>query len=80
MIREHLGWAPDVIERHLAHVSDEELGGSYDRATFLTQRKTMVQQWADFLDDLEVGKMPVQGEDDNVLRFVRLPGRATLCV
>lgn len=69
MIREHLGWDRDVIERHLAHVSDEELGGSYDRATFLTQRKTMVQQWADFLDDLEAGKMPV--EEGNVLRFVR---------
>lgn len=69
MIRECLGWEPDVIERHLAHVSDEELGGSYDRATFLVQRKTMVQQWADFLDDLEARKVPPQG--DNVLRFAR---------
>lgn len=60
MIREYLGWDSDVIERHLAHVSDEELGGSYDRTTFLVQRKTMVQQWADFLDDLEAGKMPVE--------------------
>lgn len=70
MIREYLGWDPDVIERHLAHVSDEELGGSYDRAVFLAQRKTMVQQWADFLDDLEAGKMPSSDLDD-VLRFVR---------
>lgn len=76
MIREHLGWDRDVIERHLAHVSDEELGGSYDRATFLVQRKTMVQQWADFLDDLEAGKMPV--EEGNVLRFVRPPARPAL--
>ncbi|KPU96761.1 integrase [Variovorax paradoxus] len=76
MIREHLGWDRDVIERHLAHVSDEELGGSYDRATFLVQRKTMVQQWADFLDDLEAGKMPV--EEGNVRRFVRPPARPAL--
>lgn len=69
MIREYLGWDPDVIERHLAHVSDEELGGSYDRATFLAQRREMVQQWADFLDDLQAGKMPAQAE--NVLKFVR---------
>ncbi|WP_321854386.1 tyrosine-type recombinase/integrase [Paraburkholderia tropica] len=69
MIREHLGWDADVIERHLAHVSEEELGGSYDRAVFLAQRKDMVQQWADFLDELEAGKMPAQ--DENVLRFVR---------
>lgn len=69
MIRECLGWDPDVIERHLAHVSDEELGGSYDRAVFLAQRREMVQQWADFLDDLQAGKMPAQAE--NVLKFVR---------
>ena len=52
LIRECLGWDKDVIERHLAHVSDEELGGSYDRATFLAQRREMVQAWADFLDEL----------------------------
>lgn len=74
MIREYLGWDSDVIERHLAHVSDEELGGSYDRTTFLVQRKTMVQQWADFLDDLETGRLPPQG-DDNVLQFVRTPSQ-----
>lgn len=52
LIRELLGWDRDVIERHLAHVSDEELGGSYDRATFLSQRRQMIQLWADLLDDL----------------------------
>lgn len=69
MIREYLGWEPDVIERHLAHVSKEELGASYDRATFLAQRKVMVQQWADFLDELEAGKMPKLA--DNVLWLKR---------
>lgn len=58
MIREYLGWDSKVIERHLAHVSKEEQGASYDRATFLAQREEMVQQWADFLDALEVDKMP----------------------
>jgi len=69
MIREYLGWDPEVIERHLAHVSKEEQGGSYDRATFLAQRKEMVQQWADFLDELEAGKMPKLAE--NVLWLKR---------
>jgi integrase len=69
MIREHLGWDPDVIERHLAHTSDEELGSSYDRAVFIAQRKTMVQQWADFLDELEAGKLPQP--EDNILQFIR---------
>ena len=55
LIRELLGWDKEVIERHLAHVSDEELGGSYDRATHLAQRRRMVQAWADLLDQLEAG-------------------------
>ena len=56
LIRELLGWDREVIERHLAHVSDEELGGSYDRTTHLDQRRRMIQAWADLLDDLAEGK------------------------
>ena len=78
MIREHLGWEPDVIERHLAHTSDEELGSSYDRAAFIAQRKAMVQQWADFLDELEAGKLPMP--EDNILQFIRHRPRPALRV
>jgi integrase len=56
LIRELLGWDREIIERHLAHVSDEELGASYDRATHLGQRRRMVQMWANLLDDLASGK------------------------
>ncbi len=56
LIRELLGWDREVIERHLAHGSDEELGGSYDRTTHFTQRRKMIQVWADLLDDLADGK------------------------
>jgi hypothetical protein len=52
-----------VIERHLAHVSDEELGGSYDRTTHLEQRRRMIQAWADLLDDLAKGKCEVVAKD-----------------
>ncbi|MBT9508362.1 integrase arm-type DNA-binding domain-containing protein [Rhodoferax sp.] len=74
MIREYLGWDRDVIERHLAHVSDEELGGSYDRTTFLAQRREMVQLWADFLDDLAKGKEPVLADE---VRHLKEKRRAT---
>ncbi len=63
LIRELLGWDREIIERHLAHVSDEELGGSYDRATFLDQRRRMIQLWADLLDDLAAGKSVVLTAD-----------------
>lgn len=52
MLRERLGWDREVIERHMAHVSDEELGDTYDRASFLQQREEMIQAWADYLDKL----------------------------
>jgi len=63
LIRELLGWDREVIERHLAHVSDEELGGSYDRTTHFEQRCRMIQAWADLLDDLAIGKDVVPSSD-----------------
>jgi integrase len=58
LIRRYLGWDKEVSERHLAHMSSEELGDSYDRATFLEQRREMIQNWADFLDELATGNIP----------------------
>ena len=63
LVRELLGWDREVIERHLAHVSDEELGGSYDRTTHLQQRRRMIQAWANLLDDLAAGKSEVLSKD-----------------
>ncbi|MGF6899561.1 hypothetical protein [Paraburkholderia phytofirmans] len=34
LIRERLGYAKEIVERHLAHGRDEELGDAYDRAQF----------------------------------------------
>ncbi|HET7154847.1 MAG TPA: site-specific integrase, partial [Hyphomicrobiaceae bacterium] len=74
LIRELLGWDREVIERHLAHVSDEELGGSYDRTTHLEQRYRMIQVWADLLDDLAAGKAVVPTND--LLRSSATPMRS----
>lgn len=52
LIRERLGYDKEVVERHLAHGSDEELGDAYDRAQFFDQRRQMSQDWADYLDRL----------------------------
>lgn len=57
LVRELLGFDREVIERHLAHTSDEELGGSYDRATLLSQRREMIQAWADLLERIEAKRM-----------------------
>ena len=47
-----LGWMPDAIERQLAHKASGPLGAAYDRAQFLTERRKMMQAWADYLDGL----------------------------
>ncbi|MEX3690460.1 tyrosine-type recombinase/integrase [Paraburkholderia sp. BR14263] len=56
LIRERLGYEREVVERHLAHGSDEELGDAYDRAQFFDQRRRMIQSWADYLDRLASDK------------------------
>ncbi len=53
-IREKLKYDPDVIECQLAHKAAGPLGEAYNRAQFLDERKIMMQDWADYID--EVGK------------------------
>lgn len=50
-----MGWAPDVIERQLAHAERNKVRAAYNRAQYLTERRKMMQAWADYLDGLRVG-------------------------
>lgn len=53
MIAEQMpGVSADVIEAQLAHGKSGPLGMAYDRADFMTQRRQMMQAWADYLDRL----------------------------
>lgn len=47
-----LGWAPDVIERQLAHKERNRVRAAYNGAQHLEGRKRMMQIWADYLDEL----------------------------
>jgi integrase len=49
------GFNPDVIERQLAHCERNEVRGAYNRAEYLSERKRMMQHWADHLDKLKSG-------------------------
>jgi integrase len=49
-----MGWAPDVIERQLAHAPRNKVRAAYNRAQHLAERRKMMQAWADFLDRLRV--------------------------
>jgi integrase len=46
---------PDVIERQLAHCERNDVRGAYNRAEYLTERRVMMQQYADMLDAMEKG-------------------------
>lgn len=50
-----LGWAPDVIERQLAHAERNEVRKAYNRAQYMAERERMMQAWADYLDGLRTG-------------------------
>lgn len=49
-----MGWAPDVIERQLAHSERNKVRAVYNRSAYLTQRRQMMQTWADYLDGLRI--------------------------
>lgn len=44
----------DVIEAQLAHAVRDPLGRAYNRTTFLAERTSMMQRWADYIDALAV--------------------------
>ena len=49
------GLRADVIERQLAHCERNDIRGAYNRAEYLSERRKMMQQWADMLDALAKG-------------------------
>jgi integrase len=49
-IKERLGYRHEVVDRQLAHAQKDKVASAYDRAQFLTERKKMMQEWADYLD------------------------------
>ena len=46
------GFRPDVIERQLAHVERNKVRAAYHRTEYLSERRRMMQYWADFVDEL----------------------------
>jgi integrase len=55
ILHERLNIDPHIIEHQLAHSVPDALGAAYNRTKFLDQRKVMMQQWADYLDELKAG-------------------------
>ena len=46
------GWAHDVIEVQLAHLTGTATSRAYNRSIYLPERKKLMQEWANYLDEL----------------------------
>jgi len=55
ILDEVLGVRPDFIEHQLAHAVRDPNGRAYNRTSHLAERRKMMQQWADYLDNLKAG-------------------------
>ena len=51
-----MGYNRDWIEAQLSHADPNKVRGSYNHAEYVDQRRTMMQEWADYLDKLEAGE------------------------
>lgn len=55
VLDEVLGFRPDHIEHQLAHAVRDPLGRAYNRTAHLSDRRKMMQAWADYLGALQAG-------------------------
>jgi len=60
ILRQVLKYPKDVIEAQLAHTGQITHGGAYDRTTHVEDRTSMLQVWADYLDNLRIGGDVIQ--------------------
>lgn len=54
LLDEVLQFRPDFIEHQLAHAVRDALGRAYNRTSHLSERRKMMQAWADYLDSLKL--------------------------
>ena len=47
------GYRADVIEAQLAHGEKNAIRAAYNHAEYLPERRQMMQEWADYLDELK---------------------------
>lgn len=55
LLNESGKWAPDAIERSLAHSDANSVRGVYNRGRYWDERVAMHQWWSDYLDQLRLG-------------------------
>ena len=57
---ERLDFPVEPVEMQLGHAVRDPNGRAYNRTTYLEQRRGMLQRWADYLDELREGTVPLK--------------------
>jgi integrase len=55
LLNESGKWNADAIEAQLAHVENDAVRRAYHRADYWNERVSMMNYWADYLDELREG-------------------------
>jgi integrase len=58
-----MGFRPDVIERQLAHQEQNSVRAAYNRAEYLTERRIMMERWADHVQSIVRKAFPDKVDD-----------------
>lgn len=53
VLAERLGFRTEILEMQLAHQVRDMHGRAYNRTTWLPERRAMMQEWADYLENLK---------------------------
>lgn len=61
-LKEQLGYRHEVVDRQLAHAQKDKLESAYDRASYLEERRAMMQRWAGYLDEMAVASLQRRSE------------------
>ncbi len=61
------GYRSDVIERSLAHSEKNAVRRAYNQAEYLSERRQMLQDWADYLDGLKAGARVIPIRNTNMM-------------
>jgi len=56
-IMEKLGYRHEVPDAQLAHAKKGDVARAYDRAKFIEERTVMMQEWADYLNEIELKRL-----------------------
>lgn len=65
-IMEKLHYRFEIPDAQLAHAKKGDVAKAYDRAKFIPERITMMQEWADYLDNIAQGGTVILGKFGNI--------------